>query len=259
MIVVEVVDSTALRHVINAPGVTGVYEDLPMRKQLVQSLPLIDQPSVASAGYRGTGTTIAVIDSGIDYTRAAFGGCTSPGVPAGCKVIVSQDFAPSDGLLDDPDLHGTNVAAIAIGVAPEARLAALDVFAGEFANTSNVLAAINWCIANQATYRIVAINLSLGVDQFSAPCDASAFATAFRGARSAGILPVVASGNAGSLSTVSNPACVPGALSVGAVYDSNVGAVNWESCSDASTSADRVVCFSNASSFLSMLAPGELI
>jgi uncharacterized repeat protein (TIGR01451 family) len=43
---------------------------------------------------------------------------------------------------------------------------------------------------------------------------------------------------------------------VGAVYDSNIGGLNWGSCVDNSTSADKVACFSNSSSYLTILAPG---
>jgi hypothetical protein len=47
---------------------------------------------------------------------------------------------------------------------------------------------------------------------------------------------------------------------VGAVYDANVGAFSYPAvCSDATTAADKVVCFSNSASFLSLLAPGALI
>ncbi|MFO0006780.1 MAG: S8 family serine peptidase, partial [bacterium] len=55
------------------------------------------------------------------------------------------------------------------------------------------------------------------------------------------------------------PACSPSAVSVGAVYDSNMGAIGWSGCSDSSTAADKVTCFSNSTSFLDLLAPGALI
>jgi hypothetical protein len=54
------------------------------------------------------------------------------------------------------------------------------------------------------------------------------------------------------------PACTPKAVSVGAVYDSNVGGLNWGICTDNTTVADQVTCFSNSASYLSLLAPGAL-
>ena len=37
---------------------------------------------------------VAVIDTGVDYTRSEFGSCTAPGVPAGCRVVAALDTAP---------------------------------------------------------------------------------------------------------------------------------------------------------------------
>src|SRR6185312_12038479 len=42
-------------------------------------------------------------------------------------------------------------------------------------------------------------------------------------------------------------------------YDANVGGLAYSLCSDATTAADQVTCFSNSASFLSMLAPGAPI
>lgn len=78
-------------------------------------------------------------------------------------------------------------------------------------------------------------------------------------ARDAGILSVVSSGNDGHGDGLTDPACVPEALSVGAVYDADAGQVSYSDCSDASTAPDQVSCFSNSAHFLSALAPGALI
>jgi hypothetical protein len=54
------------------------------------------------------------------------------------------------------------------------------------------------------------------------------------------------------------PACIANAISVGAVYDANVGSVTL-GCTDATTSADKVTCFSNTNATLDLLAPGARI
>ncbi len=223
-----------------------------------QSFPLIEQPAAAAAGKTGTGTTVAVLDTGADYTRAELGSCSSPGVPAGCKVAFAKDFAPTDNTLDDNG-HGTNVSGIVVGVAPGTKVLALDVFNGASASSTHIISAINWVIANKATYNIASMNLSLGGGSSTTTCAADAMGIALGVARSAGIAPVVASGNSATTNAISSPACAPAAISVGAVYDANVGGLSFSTCSDPTTAADRVTCFSNSASFLTVLAPGAMI
>ena len=252
----------ALDRLLAQPGVVGVFENRVEQKMLAQSLPLIGQPQVAAQGNLGAGTAVAVLDTGVDYTQAAFGACTSPGVPSSCKVVYAQDFAPDDGKLD-ADGHGTNVAAIVAGVAPGTKIIALDVFgATGTASASDILSAYSWVIANKAAYNIVAMNLSLGGGRNTAAVTSGAYNAAVAQARAAGILTVAAAGNDGYADSLSQPAAVAGVLSVGAVYDSSMGTKNWGGdarCSDAASAADRVTCFSNSASFLTLLAPGSQI
>jgi subtilisin family serine protease len=256
---------------VNDPEVKGIGGNERRRTSLAQSLPLIGQPIAAAAGDTGAGTSVAVLDTGVDYTRSAFGSCTSPGVPAGCKVAYAHDFAPDDGSLDDNG-HGTNVAGIVVGVAPSTQILALDVFAGSTAWDDDIVAAINWAISNQSTYDTRAMNLSLGDGSaHTAACSevGNPYVSAFANARTVGIMPVVAAGNDATpngtfRNGISSPACTPGALSVGAVYDSNVGA-GWvwgtppDTCTDATTAADQITCFSQSASILTVLAPGAMI
>ncbi|HET6440613.1 MAG TPA: S8 family serine peptidase [Anaeromyxobacter sp.] len=254
---VEVRSLAALSHLLSSQGVLRVVEDEPHEAFLAQSLPLIHQPVAAANGALGQGTAVAVLDTGVDYTRTDFGSCSAPGVP-GCKVAYAQDFAPSDGQLDDNG-HGTNVAAIVAGVAPSTSILALDVFNGAYAYSSDILSAISWCVTNRAVYNIVAMNMSLGAGGSTSPCGSDVFAGSIHTARLAGILTAAASGNNGYSNMISSPACAPDAVSVGAVYDSAMGGIAYSSCTDASTAADQVTCFSNSASFLTLLAPGALI
>lgn len=231
---------------------------------LAESLPLVQQPVAAAAGHRGAGTTIAVLDTGVDYARSAFGSCAAPG--GSCKVVHAQDFAPDDGVPDD-DGHGTNVAGIALGVAPDAKIAALDVFGSSgTASSSDIISAINWCVSQKATYNIASINMSLGAGRYtSAVSPTDTWGTAIQRAVDAGITVVAASGNDAYTNAISLPAAYSNVVSVGAVYDANVGARTYRRssgtvlCSDSSTSADKVTCFSNSASFLTLLAPGAMI
>lgn len=259
---VRIQSRNALDKLLADPGVMAVYENSVLhRAMLAQSLPLIGQPQAAAAGDQGSGTTVAVLDQRVDYTQPAFGSCTSPGVPSGCKVVLAQDVIglPNDGL-GYQDGHGTNVAATVLAVAPGSKIISLNVFNGESATDTDVIDAINWCIANASNYNIVAMNLSLGGGGNNiAVTTSSPYYSAFANARAAGILPVVAAGNNGYSNGLSLPAAVVGAVSVGAVYDSEMGQMGvWSlaQCTDPITVADQVTCFSNNASFLTLLAPG---
>lgn len=262
----------ALEKLAAQPGVVGIYENQQYSLLLNQSLPLIGQPAVAASGYIGAGTAVAVLDTGVDYTRAAFGDCMAvapadclslPQAPSGCRVACVHDFTFADDGALDKNGHGTNVSGIVAGVAPGAKIIGLDVFEGSGASFDVVAKAINWVIANKAIYNIVAINLSLGVEntKFTGFCPASALNFVVSTAKEAGILSVIASGNDGFSNALSDPACVPDAVSVGAVYDANLGGISWPSvpCTDITTAPDKVACFSNSSSILSILAPGAMI
>ena len=258
-------NSEALAALLERKEVLAVYEDVKLYPTLAQSLPLLGQPQVDQVmGRTGAGTVVAVLDSGVDYTRAEFGACAAPGAAA-CQVVYAQDFAPDDGQRD-ANGHGTRVAGTVAGIAPGAGIAALDVFDGAGAYSSDITEAIDWAITNKTTYNIVAINMSLGDGvKHTSPCSiltgasGNPFRQAIINARNAGILTVVSSGNEGYADGLSSPACTPEAVSVGAVYDANVGSVTWSSCADSTSAADKVTCFSDSASFLTLLAPGALI
>ena len=127
IIFAKIHSSNSLRMLLKQSSVIAVSSTRKFTRFLTESLPLIRQPETAVQGGRGNGVTIAILDSGLDYTLPAFGRCSSPGNPSTCKVAYVRDFAPYDGVLDD-DGHGTNVAAIALGVAPGARIIGLDIF-----------------------------------------------------------------------------------------------------------------------------------
>jgi len=251
---------TDVNNIAQLPFVKAIYENSINELYLSQSLPLILQPNAASLGMIGKGTTIAIIDTGLDYTRSAFGSCSAPGVPNDCKVVFAQDFTASDDGQMDAHGHGTNVSGIALGVAPGAKIAALDVFSGSWAYASDIIAAIDWIIENQANYNIVSANLSLGSSSHNPSECINSWATIpFERLRSVGVIPVVASGNDANKSGLADPACAPGAVRVGAVYDDNFGALGWMTCSDAIAERSSVTCFSNSADFLTLLAPGAII
>ena len=251
------IDEEALAKLSGMAEITHIGEDIAVRPQLAQSLPLIGAPQ---PGATGTGTYVAVVDTGVNYSLSDFGSCSAPGSPASCKVAFEQCFA-TGGCQTNKD-HGTNVSGIVVGVAPDTKILALDVFRTDgYAFYSDIIAALNWLMTNKSSYpTVVAVNMSLGGDASSAPCSDDGLAVAISTMKASGITTAVASGNSGYTDAISRPACAPDAISVGAVYDSNIsGTFNWGICQDINPLADQVTCFSNSSSFLTMLAPGSVI
>lgn len=249
----------ALNRLAAQSGIKAIYENGQLHPVLAQSLPLLNQSAVAAVGERGNGTTVVVIDDGIDYGNAAFGSCTAPGSPASCHVTTSLQF----GTGTTNNTHGTNVSAIVLGMAPDTRIAMLNPFSGTSANFSDVISALNWAIANQAAYNIVAVNMSLGdgILNTSQCSTGNPFLTPVTSAINTGISVVASAGNEAYSNGLGKPACTPGIISVGAVYDANIGGVNWGTtlCTDTATTADKVTCFSDSASYLTLLAPGALI
>jgi len=244
----------ALNELIIQPEVKRVYIDRALKPVLTQSLPLVNQPSATIIGQAGQGATVAVLDTGVDFTNPVFGGCSSPGIPAGCKVVFSNNGS-SDG-----SGHGTSMAGIVVGVAPNTKIASYDVFSGASTTTdSAVLNGINWAIANKSTYDIRAINMSLSRNVGGVGgCDV--YYTPGMNAQAVGILPIAAAGNDGLVDQIGCPADNNQIIGVGAVYDANVGAKTYAGiCSDASTRADQITCFSNSWWTMELLAPGAVI
>lgn len=260
----KVLSRRALVQLLNNKDVKAIYANEAHQLLTSSSLPYIKQPEAAAQGYLGAGTAVVILDSGVDYTRPAFGSCTSPGVPAGCKVKISIDIAESDNVLDSSNtgFHGTNVAGIVAAVAPSTSIISLDVVNAQGTILpADVVSAINWSINHKSENNIVAMNLSFGSPSSASTgeCPLDYTAEPFSRVRAAGIIPVVATGNNGMTNAISRPACAPGAVRVGAVYDSNIGSSGLyplASCIDATTGPSKVACFSNSSSIVTLLAPG---
>ncbi|HVW70345.1 MAG TPA: S8 family serine peptidase [Steroidobacteraceae bacterium] len=252
------------------PGVRAVHQNSVLHTVSVSDLPFINAPQAAAEGATGAGTTVAVIDGGLDSSWTSysdFGTCTAVGTPANtCRVVYNYQYNPSGGASSET-LHGTNVSAIALGVAPGANLAMFNVFNGTGTTTTNIIDALDDVLRMKAQYDIVAVNMSLGDNSSnSTQCGStvSPFVQALSALEQAGIIPVIAAGNSGSKTGLADPACVAGVVSVGAVYDASYGTITWPlalpsaPCTDVSA-ADKVTCFSQSASYLTLLAPGTFV
>ncbi len=255
VVVLEVEDLDSAYAVLDHPDVVAMDADLVYEMTDASALSHIRQPQAAAQGFTGEGTSIVIMDTGLNYKHSDFG-CTSVGTPASCPVVAMRDLAREDRKLD-ADGHGSNVAAISLSVAPDADLIGLDVFDGQGASLTDILEALDWSVDNQATYNIASINMSLGLNMGNtSPCTTSPFEAGIAAAKAAGMSVVVAAGNDYLKNVVASPACAPSAFSVGAVVDTTYPG---RDCTGANMQADLVACFSNSAYFLDILAPGYMV
>jgi len=80
---------------LDIPNVVGVHKVFPMKPDNVKGVPLIGAPAVWGGvnGFHGEGIKIAVIDTGIDWTHANFGGA---GTPEAYDAAHAAETAPAD-------------------------------------------------------------------------------------------------------------------------------------------------------------------
>jgi subtilisin family serine protease len=277
---VRVDTEAALSALLARPQVIGVHADEAELAPLVdESFPLVGLAVVAAGidsapALGGEGTVIAIFDTGVDYLDPFFG-CTAPGVPSTCPVMDYRKFGPQNEP-PDPDGHGTAVTAIAHLVAPKAKLVVADVLGGD--RIFDTMQAFDWLMdLKEAEVNVVAVNMSYVINptpgmasfwyESQQECEAdSPLMTTVSQAIAAGIQPIAASGNRATvggtfIDGIVHPSCIPGVVSVGAVYDENLG-TNYDAsgfCTDPTANEDQVTCFSQTATFLSLLAPGAVI
>ena len=80
---------------LDIPNVVGLHRIQAMKPDNVRGVPLIGAPEVWDGlnGYHGEGVKVAIIDTGIDWTHADFGG---PGTPAAYQAAHAAETAPAN-------------------------------------------------------------------------------------------------------------------------------------------------------------------
>nr|BAL57564.1 peptidase S8/S53 [uncultured Chloroflexota bacterium] len=267
------VTRTGLEVLLAQPQVEAVALDLPVEVKLSESVGVIKADRVWNElGITGVGVNVALLDTGVDLTHPDLadnivaqkcfsrGACLPGNTDQGNNA---QDFTG----------HGTHIAGIITGrgqtsprgVAPDAGLVVVRVLTGSGAGfTSDVISGLDWVVANQAQLQVKIINLSLGGGAYQGTCDQAdantrLYAEAVRAAREVGIIIFAAAGNSGFLDKMMAPACIADVVAVGSTYDADFGTVTLANCTDENVTVDQVVCASNSSTALDLLAPGVAI
>jgi Subtilase family len=185
---------------------------------------LVGADTLQQKGITGRGVTIAMLDTGLwqDLTQNY-----------GSRVLASIDVTNngSGPVTGDPYGHGTHITSIAAGgaenaalqylsIAPQANLVIVRAFDGQGGGRYvDVIAGLNWIIANQHKYNIRVVNLSFGSDPESNYWD-DPLDQAVMAAWKAGIVVVAAAGNSGPAPmTIGVPGNVPYVITVGALTD----------------------------------------
>ena len=269
-------DALGLNSLLSDPDVASIEEDIPLYLNLTET-PAITRADLAwSAGYRGANQAVAILDTGVDSAHPMFAGkivneaCFSAGGTYStslCPNGQAQQTGPGSAApCSDSSLgcyHGTHVAGIAAGksgvlanaagMAPDAKIIAIQVFTRECepgapcslsAYSSDLGLALDHVYQLRNTYSIASVNLSLGGGLYTSVCDSQSqtLKSLIDLLRAANIATVIASGNNGSASSISFPACISSAISVGAT-----------------TKQNAIASYSNSSSLVSLLAPGSSI
>lgn len=261
------VDARGLSDLTGSKRAGRLYPDYQATAALDRSIFLINADDLHRSGVTGSGSAVAVLDTGVDLDHpflprpvaeacfASNGRCPNgtttqigPGAGAGC-VGAAGCF------------HGTHVAGIAlgatsslVGVAPRANLISVNTFSvidndtcpeGErpCARTSeaDVVAGLEFVLSQLPFHRVSAVNMSLGGGRFEGPCDRelAPLKAIIDQLRAAGVVVAAASGNDGLKDSLGFPACVSSAVAVGASDD-----------------FDQAAEFSNSAYNLDLLAPG---
>jgi uncharacterized repeat protein (TIGR02543 family) len=227
------VNSLSLPYVQNTPKAKTLQLSVPDQPTMSESLPLIGADKAWDNGHTGAGQAIAIIDTGVDNTHTAF---------APDRIIAQACFSVThcpNGQAEQTDGvdaaqpcefdsegcgHGTHVAGIAAGTAPEAKIIAVQAASNFFGKASfykdDQLAALDWLHANRETFGVplAAVNMSIGGQKaYSQACDDDPRAKIIQNLESVGIATLISAGNHGYADGISAPACISKAISVGAV------------------------------------------
>lgn len=216
------------------PNVVGIYPNYDSKPLAVASAESMKATKVVQEQIAtGAGVTVAILDTGVDYTHAAVGGTgtveaynaqnpsVAPTWPQG-RVLGGYDFVNRDANPLDPRTqgHGTYVASSVAAVAPDAKFYAYTVCAAS-CSAANQISALDASMDpngdGDISDRVDVVNMSLG-GQMGTTQTTSGTQFLIHQAAKLGVNMVISAGNDGpNPFIVGGPSTTPNALSVGAM------------------------------------------
>ena len=249
------VPNGVLKQLAAHPDVFRVHDNRPIKLHNYTTSITVGAKTVQdSLGYTGAGVGVAVIDSGVfplhdDLTKS------------GSRVVKFVDFVNGRLSAYDDNGHGSHVAGTIAGngydsmgqrsgIAPGASLVSLKVLdANGQGSISNILAALNWIVANYKTYNIRVVNMSVGA-QIRESYWTDPLTLGVKRLTDLGITVVCAAGNFGKNSLgnlqyggITAPANAPWVLTVGASSTNGTLTRNDDTMADFSSSGPTNIDF----------------
>jgi hypothetical protein len=263
------VDGQTLLAMRQDDSIKNIHLNTPDFANLNSSLGAIGADVVHQKGYQGKGQVIAIMDSGITHPtledKIVAEGCFSTtNAPATASSICPPDLKEFDegtGRACDSAVsrceHGTNVGLVAAATAPQAKLAAMQIYT-EFADEFMCIGLQEPCARSYQDDQIAAlghlmdlkkeglnltvVNLSLNDrEKQIGSCDDDPRKEIIDNLLSYGVVTVVSAGNQDYEDGVSAPACISSVVAVGAT-----------------DSQGNIANFSNHGSEMDLLAPGVM-
>jgi len=286
-------DADDLDRLARIPGVKAVHRLVPKEQDNFIAVPLIGAPAAwtGSAG-TGKGITIGIMDTGIDYTHADFGGAgtvaayqaalaakeagESPVYPDPVKVAGGIDLAGNAYDAAVPATYGVaadgttyrgpwdastpfDTMGIGPGVAPQATLYAIKVF-GCRGSTNLVVEGLDWAMDPNGdgdfSDHLDVVNMSLG-STYGSVQDPDSVAS--NNAVEAGISVIASAGNSGDTYEITgSPGVATKALSVAASED-NGQISDGFTASIAGASKNYPASLADANDWASQSASGTVV
>ena len=187
-------------------------------------------------GYTGAGTTIAIIDTGIDGNHTALDDLDDDNSTNDPKILAFYDSYNNPGARNgseihpyDDDGHGTHCAGITagtgapdyehIGVAPQANLVGVKVLGTDGGTAATVMAGMEWTVEKRHEFNIRAASMSLGglgVSEWTSSEQESINRMANEMMR-AGIATFIAAGNTAFSAQIGTPGSAEDVITVGSL------------------------------------------